>query len=611
MSTQSRFQYDVVDSELGQKITIEFDYSKQIVAALNRLSWPTTHRVYNDPEDDKAIVDYKCWTMDYTEDALKAFEQELGTAIPEQYWPHGSPSDDSTVTLRVPEGKSHFRVETQCSRINNLLDSKFSFMKEDAEYTRAYQQGDWDGRKHLFDTARRKAPIGLLDQACDLLESDGFEVEVEWDAPNKGRDIDTDWQFGHDLRTYQTDTIESLLNNDGGIAVLPTGTGKTVTALRFIHTIDSRALILVHKKELLYQWADRVKESLNVDPGIIGDGHYQQGPVTIATLQTLMQRQDDPKKETLDDDYGTIVFDECHRTSAAEKMFKLGTDLDAFYRIGLSATPWRRVEGENIKIEAAIGSVAHEVAADTMIEQGYLADPVFDVVDPSNYGQQQRAGQHADYQFAYQQVIETDPVRITAVADKTLELARDGYQVLVNVNRIGQGRLIASALNPEITEDDIVEGIDNENRVRNLRNCYQQINQLATTDATMLAGSDDNRDPILREFENGDRQILISTLVQEGIDLPELNAVVLAQGNKSSVQTIQTIGRALRPSGGNDAQIVNVADAGRYFNSAYKKRQKTITNYYNLNYMPTIENAPVRASEASNDTRSSTVAPQH
>lgn len=612
MSAQTKFSYDVVETRDGQKLTIEFDYSQQIIDGFHQMNYAKTHRMYNDPDDSQCYVDFTCWTIDYTEDALERFERELGTAVPDQYWPGDSPGDDSTVTMRIPEGRSHFRVEANCDRIKNLLDSQFSYMDEDAEYTRSYQNGNWDGRHHLFDTASREAPIGLLDQARDLLESEGFDVKVEWEDRNKGSDIDTNWQFEHDLRPYQTNTIESLLDNDGGITVLPTGTGKTVTAMRFIHTLESRALVLVHTKELLHQWADRIKSTLGVDPGVIGDGHYREGPVTVATLQTLMQRQEDPEKESLSDDYGVVIFDECHRTSAAEKMFELGTDLDAYYRVGLSATPWRRVEGENIKIEAAIGSVAHEVAADTMIEKGYLADPVFDVVDPSEYGQQRRAGQHANYQFAYQKVIETDPVRITAIADKTLELARQGYQVLVNVNRIGQGRLIASALNAAISEDDVVEGIDNGDRIGRLRECYRNVDQVADTDATMLCGKDtQQRDPVLREFENGDRQILVSTLVQEGIDLPDLNAVVMAQGNKSSIQTIQTIGRALRPSGGDDAQIVNVADAGRFFQSAYRERQKTVTNYYNLDRVPTVESAPVRASNAANAGSASEVAPQH
>lgn len=611
MSTQPRFTYSVVETKFGQKFAIEFNYNDEIVAALNRLSWPNTHRIYNDPEDDDAVVDFKCWTMDYTEEALRAFEQELGTAIPDEYWPHGSPGDDSAVTLRIPEGRSQFRVEANCSRINNLLDAKFSYMGENAQYKPSFKNGDWDGRYHLFDTRRREAPIGLLDQARDALESEGFDVDVKWDAPNEGRDIDTEWAFEHDLRPYQNTTVQSLLENDGGITVLPTGTGKTVTALRFIYTLDSQALILVHTKELLYQWASRVEDTLGVEPGIIGDDQYQEGDVTVATLQTLMQRQEDPDKRSLDEDYGILIFDECHRTGAAKKMFQLGTDLDAYYRVGLSATPWRRVEGESIKIEAAIGSVAHEVAADSMIEQGYLADPVFDVVNPARHGQQRRATQHANYQHAYQRVIETDPVRIAAIAEKTLELANDGYQVLVNVNRIGNGRLIVSALTSAITEDDIVEGIDKENRVRDLRECYRKVRRIADTDARMLCGSDDERDDVLEDFEDGDLQILVSTLVKEGIDLPDLNAVVMAQGTKSSIQTIQTIGRALRPSGGEDAQIVNVADVGRFFESAYHERQKTITSYYNLAETPTVNTAPVRASDVTKDNSAPEVAPQH
>jgi superfamily II DNA or RNA helicase len=596
MSTQ-QFTYEIVESPYGPKLAVQFDYAAAIVTALKRLSWSGTHRAYNDPEDTDAIVDYRCWTIDHTEAALEAFEAELGTTVPDDYWPYGSPSDDSTVRLVVPEGTSYFRAETDSDRVLSLLDAEFSYRVEDAEYVDAYQNGDWDGKEHLFETRFQRAPVGLLDQARAVLEAEGYTVTVEREAPNTGQDISTEWQFDHDLRPYQRETVRAMLDDDGGIVALPTGTGKTVVGLRFIHALDSRALVLVHSRELLHQWAERIESTLGIEPGIIGDGQFTQGQVTVATLQTLMSQGDARAPAALNEDYGTVIFDECHQTSAAEQMYEIGTDIDAFYRIGLSATPWRRIDGETLKIEAAVGPVAHEVAPRQMIASGYLANPTFDVIDPMEYGQSRRAGATESYHAAKTRVIECDPTRLTAIATKTANLAADGHQVLVNVSRKAHGRLIASALGNSLTVDDVVAGIDTGKRKQQLRKCVQQLEPVADTDAVLLAGdtADAEREEILEALDRGKQRIVVSTILNEGVDIPSLDAVVLAHGQRSDIEVIQTIGRALRPSGNREAMIVDVADRGRFFREAYEDRQNAVTDYYGLKESPTIETTPIRA----------------
>lgn len=600
MSIQ-QFSYDLVESSYGPKLAVQFDYDTAVVAALKRLGWSNTHRAYNDPDDADAIVDYRCWTIDHTADALEAFEAELGTAVPDDYWPRGGPSDNgSAVRLVVPEGSSHFRAETQSDRVVSLLDAAFSYRVEDAEYVDAYQNGDWDGKEHLFETRFRRAPVGLLDQARTLLESEGYSVTVEREAPNTGRDIATEWAFDHDLRPYQRESVQAMLDDDGGIVALPTGTGKTVVGLRFIHALESRALVLVHSRELLYQWAERIEATLGVEPGIIGDGEFTQGPVTVATLQTLMAQGGSGAPTALDDDYGIVFFDECHRTSAAEQMHEIGTDITARYRVGLSATPWRRVDGETLKIEAAVGPVgpvAHEVAPQRMIANGYLANPTFDVIDPVEYGEPRRASPNEEYHAAKTRVIECDPTRLTAIASRTQDLAAEGYQVLVNVSRKGHGRLLVSALNGTLTPDEVVAGIDTGEREQQLRECAQQLEPVADTDAELLTGDtpDAEREQVLDNLESGEQRIVVSTILSEGVDIPSLDAVVLAHGQRSDVEVIQTIGRALRPSGRQDAMIVDVADRGRFFREAYEDRQKAVTDYYGLDELPTVETTPVRA----------------
>jgi hypothetical protein len=246
MSTQ-QFSYDTVESPYGPKLAVEFDYDPGIVSALKRLSWSRTHRSYNDPDDADAIVDYRCWLVDHTEETLEALEAQLGTAVPEEHWP-GGPSNGADVRLVVPEDSAHFRVETDSERVLPLLDSAFSYAVEDAEYVDAYQNGKWDGREHLFETRFQRGPVGLLDQARALIESEGHDVTMIREAANTGRDIETDWDFGHDLRPYQRETIQGMLGTAVGLASLDRrGSPRSVRLTSRVRPPRVLALRAIHR----------------------------------------------------------------------------------------------------------------------------------------------------------------------------------------------------------------------------------------------------------------------------------------------------------------------------------------------------------------------------
>jgi superfamily II DNA or RNA helicase len=80
----------------------------------------------------------------------------------------------------------------------------------------------------------------------------------------------------------------------------------------------------------------------------------------------------------------------------------------------------------------------------------------------------------------------------------------------------------------------------------------------------------------------------VSTLIREGVDLPAINAVVLAGGGKSKTDKIQVIGRALRPENGTTADVVDLRDRGEYLGEHYELRQAALREYYG-DHGPAIE----------------------
>ncbi len=76
--------------------------------------------------------------------------------------------------------------------------------------------------------------------------------------------------------------------------------------------------ILVHRRELLAQWVERLKRFLSVeaaDIGTIGGGRRKPtGCIDVALIQSLVRKGEDLD---LIAGYGHLVVDECHHISAS------------------------------------------------------------------------------------------------------------------------------------------------------------------------------------------------------------------------------------------------------------------------------------------------------
>jgi len=68
--------------------------------------------------------------------------------------------------------------------------------------------------------------------------------------------------FNAQLRDHQQTVVESIAKKDLGVIVAPPGSGKTIVALKIISDKQQPALILVHRKQLVEQWSERVETSM-------------------------------------------------------------------------------------------------------------------------------------------------------------------------------------------------------------------------------------------------------------------------------------------------------------------------------------------------------------
>jgi superfamily II DNA or RNA helicase len=157
-------------------------------------------------------------------------------------------------------------------------------------------------------------PRGCADAAVALLDDLGIALELA-DERTLGSPLGV--AFGGTLRDEQTSAVRDLLDHDIGVLCAPPGAGKTVMGANLIAARGRSTLVLVHRKPLVEQWIERLREFLDLgarEIGVIGGGWRKAtGELDVATVQSLARSETDP---TLLAAYGHVVVDECHHVPA-------------------------------------------------------------------------------------------------------------------------------------------------------------------------------------------------------------------------------------------------------------------------------------------------------
>jgi len=200
-------------------------------------------------------------------------------------------------------------------------------------------------------------PRGCLDELLDLLHDVGIEPTII-DKRIAGNPIALNFQGV--LRPDQKEAAISMLDHDIGVLSASTAFGKTVVAAYLIAARGVNALILVHRRQLLDQWINRLSAFLGLDPkdiGRIGGGKRKpSGILDVALIQSLS------RKGVVDEIvgiYGHLVVDECHHISA--RSFEIiARECKAKYVTGLSATVIRK-DGHHPIIFMQCGPIRYRV----------------------------------------------------------------------------------------------------------------------------------------------------------------------------------------------------------------------------------------------------------
>jgi superfamily II DNA or RNA helicase len=182
-------------------------------------------------------------------------------------------------------------------------------------------------------------PRGCLDDVLDLLKTHHIKPALV-DERFGGTPINV--TFKGELRSLQQEAAQQLSTHGYGILSAPTAFGKTVIAAWLIANRKVNTLVLVHRRQLMDQWRERLALFLGMpleEIGQVSGGKKKvTGSVDIGLIQSL-NRKGEVKDMVAG--YGQIIVDECHHIPAFtfEQVLK---QVKAKYIVGLTATPIRK-----------------------------------------------------------------------------------------------------------------------------------------------------------------------------------------------------------------------------------------------------------------------------
>lgn len=273
-------------------------------------------------------------------------------------------------------------------------------------------------------------PRGCLEDVQQALGALGIQVAVR-DERTAGSPLDV--SFCGELRLEQRTAAEALLKHDTGVLAATTAFGKTVVAAWLIAQRGVNALVLVHRRQLLEQWIERLSVFLGLPVksiGRIGGGRSRPtGLLDVAVMQSLVG------KGVVDDrvaEYGHVIVDECHHLSA-HSFEQVARQAKARFVLGLSATMTRK-DGHHPIIVMQCGPVRHRVSAKAQA----AARPFehYALVRPTSFRPvgTEEPDRRLEFQALYRQLV-ADDTRNQRICEDVLESVGGGRSPLVLTER--------------------------------------------------------------------------------------------------------------------------------------------------------------------------------
>lgn len=372
---------------------------------------------------------------------------------------------------------------------------------------------------------------------------------------------------------YQKDAMKELTHKMGNsfdrsvssILVLPTGSGKTFTAVRWLlnNAVDKniKVLWLAHRHELI----DQAVQAFIINAGIVKSkkeifirkisGHRRHDKprhitgkedAIIASVPALARSEKNLKyldkflKNNQSERF-FLVIDEAHHAIA--KTYRKIINHTKYFKhlriLGLTATPYRTLEKEMGGLSNIFkDGIIHPESSDLqeLISQRYLAKPIHIHV-PTNFDMERKITFSDKDKEHIEKFKELPENIISSIAENT-ERRKCIIDTYLN-GKENYGKTIIFALNQN--DAIAIDGILKKQKIK--------------SDNVISGEVQTNRQPVssieneekIKNFRIGNLDVLVNVnILTEGTDLPNVQTIFLTRPTKSKTLMTQMVGRGLR-----------------------------------------------------------------
>jgi superfamily II DNA or RNA helicase len=328
-----------------------------------------------------------------------------------------------------------------------------------------------------------------------------------------------------------------------GVVVLPTAAGKTYLAHLAMFATQRSTLILVPTLDLMHQWYAGLLDSFPAaEIGLLGGGSRDRTNILVSTYDSAAIHA-----ETLGNQYGLLIFDECHHLPSDFNRVIAEYSLAPF-RLGLSATP-ERSDGRHEDLVQLIGTEVYRRSAEALSGQALAHHEIIQIKVTLSDAERQRYDELITIRNAF---LQSSGIFLGSIPGwqrfvQASARSKAGRQAMlahrearaIAFGTTGKIRILGELLATHYPDRTLIFTDDNATVYR----ISQELMIPAITHQTHVK----ERHAILQKFKTGEyKHLIASRVLNEGVDVPEANVAIVLSGTGSTREHIQRLGRILR-----------------------------------------------------------------
>ena len=481
--------------------------------------------------------------------------------------------------------ESFFEVDADFDVLQEL-HARYAAYKSGYQYSQAYKDRRWDGKKHFFNTIANSLPYGFLTDVIEYCKSCNYQYELKGiEESDIVRQIDEKKykecieyfmrNSGKTIRDYQDEAVHAALTHRRGILLACTGSGKSLMIYNIVRSLRKEGykhvLIIVPTIPLIYQMNDDLRDygydNADDELTIQGDGHKadEDKPVLISTWESLQHKESEYFEK-----FDAVIVDETHGARAMKLFGILQHCTKAKVKLGCTGTlPTDPLD--QMTIQANLGKVIYELKSKVLIDKGVLTPIRIANIFAKYPPEFVQANKSRSYQEEVK-VVEEYPGR-NNVLENIITHRPITNNIIILVNHVKHLKDVIAWLQKKFP-DRKVESISGavKGKVRN---------------------------DIRKNLNDEDGTIVVATYqtMSTGVNIPKLHDVILYANSKSKITVLQTIGRGLRKHETKNKVILwdiiddlsYVTRNGRTVDNYCIKHWRERQAYYEGEKFPTIE----------------------